>query len=65
MGVWSEFPIQEINFIQGNNNKGDKVYPVPKVVNIPIPESDNVAVYHLDLLRAVRKYKRLTLLTLY
>lgn len=49
MGVWSEFPINGFDFIQGNNNKGGKVYPVSKVVNVPISESDNVAVYHLDL----------------
>lgn len=41
VGVRSCFPIEGIEFIMGNDIAGGKVYPVPEVVAIPIPETDH------------------------
>lgn len=53
VGVRSEFPVDGIDFIMGNNIAGGKVYPVPKVVDVPIREfCDDVAICHPDVLVA-------------
>lgn len=42
-GVREKFPIDGVDFIMGNAIAGGKVYPVPKVVEVPIRESNDVA----------------------
>ena len=43
VGVRSCFPINGVDLIMGNDLAGGKVYPVPEVVNIPIPDTDDLA----------------------
>ncbi|XP_049452217.1 uncharacterized protein LOC125900944 [Epinephelus fuscoguttatus] len=50
VGVRAEFPVNGIDFIMGNDIAGGKVYPVPKMVDVPIREShDDVAIGHPDV----------------
>ena len=46
VGVRSCFPINGVDLIMGNDLAGGKVYPVPEVVNIPIPDTDDLATNH-------------------
>ncbi|XP_047454139.1 uncharacterized protein LOC125016018 [Mugil cephalus] len=51
VGVRPCFPISGVDFIMGNDIAGGKVYPVPKVVAEPIPETypDELAEKHPDV----------------
>lgn len=50
VGVCSEFPVDGIDFIMGNDIAGGKVYPIPKVVDVPVHEShDDVAGCYPDV----------------
>lgn len=42
VGVREKFPIDGIDFIMGNDIAGGKVYPVPRMVEVPISESNDV-----------------------
>lgn len=62
--VRTEFPIDGIDFIMGNDIAGGKVYPVPKVVDVPVHDShDDVAdcypdVFVASVLTRARAHKK-------